>query len=265
MAATAATEQQDDLFDARFEFDAPRYYDFQAMSPGSPADKWFDTAPDGPGCKPESEGLHQTPQHPGPDREDVLNPLSCALLQSPPATGSHSSSCKTMPATRHRCARRRRRIACCSQHLSVLSPAGRRNADCVCMPCPRRQQGQQAAAAAAGAGAAGNADKPRAQEQQPKKVNIVTSWGQAAAAAAAGAGAGAASGTGGGNKAAARPARKSVPVGRKPSVPAMAAGRKSVPVGRKGPAAAAAAAAAAEQREHVCLARGLTALAPLAS
>lgn len=55
MAATAATEQQDDLFDARFEFDAPRYYDFQAMSPGSPADKWFDTAPDGPGCKPESE------------------------------------------------------------------------------------------------------------------------------------------------------------------------------------------------------------------
>jgi len=48
---------QDDLYDARFEFDAPRYYDFETMSGGTPADKWFDTAPDGPGCKPESEQL----------------------------------------------------------------------------------------------------------------------------------------------------------------------------------------------------------------
>jgi hypothetical protein len=47
--------EQDDMFDARFEFDAPRYYDFEAMSSGTPADKWFETAPDGPGCKPESE------------------------------------------------------------------------------------------------------------------------------------------------------------------------------------------------------------------
>lgn len=50
-----AGREQDDLYDARFEFDAPRYYDFQATSSGTPADKWFDTAPDGPGCKPESE------------------------------------------------------------------------------------------------------------------------------------------------------------------------------------------------------------------
>jgi hypothetical protein len=42
-------------FDGRFEFDAPRFYDFEAMSGGTPADKWFDTAPEGPGCKPERE------------------------------------------------------------------------------------------------------------------------------------------------------------------------------------------------------------------
>jgi hypothetical protein len=53
--ATELEREQDDLYDARFEFDAPRYYDFQAMSQATPADKWFDTAPDGPGCKPESE------------------------------------------------------------------------------------------------------------------------------------------------------------------------------------------------------------------
>jgi hypothetical protein len=47
--------EQDDMFDARFEFDAPRYYDFEAMSTGTPADKWFETAPDGPGCKPDSK------------------------------------------------------------------------------------------------------------------------------------------------------------------------------------------------------------------
>jgi hypothetical protein len=104
MAATAA-KQQDDLFDTRFEFDAPRYYDFQAMSPGSPADKWFDTAPDGPGCKPESEALlSSSAAHRA--RSRTLNPLSCALLQSPTTPGSHSSSCRTMRATRHRCARR---------------------------------------------------------------------------------------------------------------------------------------------------------------
>lgn len=47
--------EQDEMFDARFEFDAPRFYDFEAASQGTPADKWFDTAPDGPGCKPESK------------------------------------------------------------------------------------------------------------------------------------------------------------------------------------------------------------------
>uniref|UniRef100_A0A383VSF2 TPX2 C-terminal domain-containing protein n=1 Tax=Tetradesmus obliquus TaxID=3088 RepID=A0A383VSF2_TETOB len=41
-------------FDERFEFDAPRYYDFEAMDGGgTPCDKWFDSAPDGPGVKPE--------------------------------------------------------------------------------------------------------------------------------------------------------------------------------------------------------------------
>lgn len=41
----------DPEYDANFEFDAPRYYDFQAINEGTPGDKWFDTAPDGPGCK----------------------------------------------------------------------------------------------------------------------------------------------------------------------------------------------------------------------
>jgi hypothetical protein len=53
--AAEQERQHDDLYDARFEFDAPRYYDFESMSQGTPADSWFDTAPDGPGCKPESE------------------------------------------------------------------------------------------------------------------------------------------------------------------------------------------------------------------
>lgn len=53
--ATELEREQADLYDARFEFDAPRYYDFESMSQGTPADKWFDTAPDGPGCKPESK------------------------------------------------------------------------------------------------------------------------------------------------------------------------------------------------------------------
>lgn len=208
--------------------------------------------------------LHQTPQHPGPGQGRAKPAFFCTAAE-PTSTREPFKQLHDNASNQAQVRQKRRlRIACCSQHFSMLSPAGRRDADCVCMPCHCRQQGQQEAAAA-GAGAAGNADKPRAQEQQAKKVNIVTSWGQAAAAAAAGAGAGAASGTGGGDKGAARPARKSVPVGRKPSVPAMAAGRKSVPVGRKGPAAAAAAAAAAEQREHVCLSRGLTALVPVAS
>jgi hypothetical protein len=39
--------------DERFEFDAPRFYDFQTMtSDCSPADVWFDTAPEGPGKRP---------------------------------------------------------------------------------------------------------------------------------------------------------------------------------------------------------------------
>jgi hypothetical protein len=49
--------QQDDNYDARFEFDAPRFYDFEKMSGGTPVDKWFDTAPDGPGCKPERKDI----------------------------------------------------------------------------------------------------------------------------------------------------------------------------------------------------------------
>eukprot|EP00775_Hariotina_reticulata_P002311 gene2311-2619_t len=44
-------QQQQDDYDAKFEFDAPRYYDFDSMAGGTPGDKWFDTAPDGPGCK----------------------------------------------------------------------------------------------------------------------------------------------------------------------------------------------------------------------
>jgi hypothetical protein len=48
-------QQPAHVLDERFEFDAPRFYDFEAGSPASPADKWFDTAPDGPGHKPESE------------------------------------------------------------------------------------------------------------------------------------------------------------------------------------------------------------------
>jgi hypothetical protein len=44
-------------YDERFEFDAPRYYDFEAMDGGgTPCDKWFDSAPDGPGNKPEKGG-----------------------------------------------------------------------------------------------------------------------------------------------------------------------------------------------------------------
>ena len=39
--------------DERFEFDAPRFFDFQTMtSDCSPADAWFDTAPEGPGMRP---------------------------------------------------------------------------------------------------------------------------------------------------------------------------------------------------------------------
>lgn len=39
--------------DERFEFDAPRWYDFNRMtSDASPADAWFETAPEGPGMKP---------------------------------------------------------------------------------------------------------------------------------------------------------------------------------------------------------------------
>jgi hypothetical protein len=39
--------------DERFEFDAPRWYDFDSMtSDRSPADAWFDTAPEGPGKRP---------------------------------------------------------------------------------------------------------------------------------------------------------------------------------------------------------------------
>lgn len=39
--------------DDRFEFDAPRFYDFAApRAAPSPADAWFDTAPEGPGAKP---------------------------------------------------------------------------------------------------------------------------------------------------------------------------------------------------------------------
>lgn len=41
----------DPQYDANFEFDAPRYYDFEFMNEGTPGDRWFDTAPDGPGCK----------------------------------------------------------------------------------------------------------------------------------------------------------------------------------------------------------------------
>ncbi len=42
-------------YDSRFEFDAPRFYDFEALGRGgSPhGDHWFSTAPDGPGCKPD--------------------------------------------------------------------------------------------------------------------------------------------------------------------------------------------------------------------
>ena len=39
--------------DERFEFDAPRFFDFQTMTSNhSPADAWFDTAPEGPGKRP---------------------------------------------------------------------------------------------------------------------------------------------------------------------------------------------------------------------
>lgn len=42
--------------DERFEFDAPRFYDFNTMtSDCSPADAWFETAPEGPGQRPAGE------------------------------------------------------------------------------------------------------------------------------------------------------------------------------------------------------------------
>lgn len=48
MAAAKSNE-----YDVRFEFDAPRFYDFQkADMDMTPADQWFRTAPDGPGVKP---------------------------------------------------------------------------------------------------------------------------------------------------------------------------------------------------------------------
>lgn len=50
--ATGAMEVGPD-YDEKFEFDAPRYYDFESTEGGTPCDKWFDTAPDGPGCKPD--------------------------------------------------------------------------------------------------------------------------------------------------------------------------------------------------------------------
>ena len=39
------TDGKDKYVDATFEFDAPRFYDFQTMQPGSPSetDVWFDT------------------------------------------------------------------------------------------------------------------------------------------------------------------------------------------------------------------------------
>lgn len=50
-------QQRQDDYDAKFEFDAPRYYDFDSMTVGTPGDKWFDTAPDGPGCKADKGRL----------------------------------------------------------------------------------------------------------------------------------------------------------------------------------------------------------------
>lgn len=47
MSAAAAGEapaQSQGGIDARFEFDAPRYYDFEADSPESGGDRWFDTS-----------------------------------------------------------------------------------------------------------------------------------------------------------------------------------------------------------------------------
>jgi hypothetical protein len=44
--------------DQRFEFDAPRFYDFQTMTSGfSPVDTWFETAPEGPGKRPAGAAL----------------------------------------------------------------------------------------------------------------------------------------------------------------------------------------------------------------
>lgn len=59
---TATTMQiqmdfDDPNYDANFEFDAPRYYDFEAMNERTPGDKWFETAPDGPGCKADKSKL----------------------------------------------------------------------------------------------------------------------------------------------------------------------------------------------------------------
>lgn len=56
----AQMEFEDPDYDANFEFDAPRYYDFESMNEGTPGDKWFETAPDGPGCKADkSKSLKQ--------------------------------------------------------------------------------------------------------------------------------------------------------------------------------------------------------------
>lgn len=48
-----ADAEPEHMYDERFEFDAPRFYDFEAMTGDTPADKWFETAPEGPGRKPE--------------------------------------------------------------------------------------------------------------------------------------------------------------------------------------------------------------------
>ncbi|WIA10445.1 hypothetical protein OEZ85_010637 [Tetradesmus obliquus] len=71
-------------FDERFEFDAPRYYDFEAMDGGgTPCDKWFDSAPDGPGVKPEKGAVGE--REPFKQIQQEQQPAAAAAAAQAPA------------------------------------------------------------------------------------------------------------------------------------------------------------------------------------
>lgn len=47
--------------DPRWEFDAPKFYDFSRLDAvPAPADEWFATAPDGPGTRPKGAAREPT-------------------------------------------------------------------------------------------------------------------------------------------------------------------------------------------------------------